>query len=119
MGAQMYSALQETRNYVCKNSFDLFYGLYRYNPFSTKEMQRIRDAVENVDTELNKRLDAEIKSGNAFDFEKGEWKNSLGVQSDVDLILRKPTRALRIGIIGFGQFGQFLAQRFAASQAGG
>lgn len=37
---------------TCKDSFDLFFGLYYYNSYATNQLQKIRDALARVERQL-------------------------------------------------------------------
>lgn len=37
---------------TCRDSFDLFYGLYSYNPYATNQLQKIREALSKVEKQL-------------------------------------------------------------------
>jgi prephenate dehydrogenase len=37
---------------TCKDSFDLFFGLYHYNKFASNQIQRIREALAQVERQL-------------------------------------------------------------------
>jgi hypothetical protein len=37
---------------TCKDSFDLFFGLYYYNSFAMNQLQKIRDALAKVERQL-------------------------------------------------------------------
>lgn len=37
---------------TCKDSFDLFFGLYFYNPHASTQLQKIRDALAKVERQL-------------------------------------------------------------------
>jgi prephenate dehydrogenase len=37
---------------TCKDSFDLFFGLYHYNKYATKQLQNIREALSQVERAL-------------------------------------------------------------------
>ena len=37
---------------TCKDSFDLFFGLYYYNPYASSQLQNIREALAQVERQL-------------------------------------------------------------------
>lgn len=37
---------------TCKDSFDLFFGLYFYNSYATAQLQKIREALASVERQL-------------------------------------------------------------------
>lgn len=37
---------------TCKDSFDLFFGLYFYNTYATSQLQKIREALSKVEKQL-------------------------------------------------------------------
>jgi hypothetical protein len=37
---------------TCRDSFDLFYGLYKFNTHSYEQIQRLREAFANVERQL-------------------------------------------------------------------
>jgi DNA-binding transcriptional MocR family regulator len=37
---------------TCRDSFDLFYGLFKYNKHSAEQIQRLREAFANVERQL-------------------------------------------------------------------
>lgn len=37
---------------TCRDSFDLFYGLFKYNKHSSDQIQRLREAFANVERQL-------------------------------------------------------------------
>lgn len=37
---------------TCKDSFDLFFGLYYYNSYATSQLQKIREALAGVERQL-------------------------------------------------------------------
>ena len=37
---------------TCRDSFDLFYGLFKYNKHSADQIQRLREAFANVERQL-------------------------------------------------------------------
>ena len=37
---------------TCKDSFDLFFGIYFYNTYATSQLQKIREALSKVERQL-------------------------------------------------------------------
>lgn len=55
-----YKDLCKLRNTMCNNSFDLFYGLLKYNKHSVHQLQQLKDAVQQVEEALMMRAAAEM-----------------------------------------------------------
>lgn len=38
---------------TCADSFELFYGLYRYNPHSNEQLRRLRESFAEVERQVS------------------------------------------------------------------
>lgn len=47
-----YESLLGVVETTCKDSFDLFYGLYKYNPNARKELDKLESALQNIRLKL-------------------------------------------------------------------
>uniref|UniRef100_A0A7S2QDY9 Prephenate/arogenate dehydrogenase domain-containing protein n=1 Tax=Zooxanthella nutricula TaxID=1333877 RepID=A0A7S2QDY9_9DINO len=54
-----YQNLCAVKDNVCKDSFDLFYGLFKYNQCSLDQLRRFRDSLSAVEAQLMERMQKE------------------------------------------------------------
>merc|ERR1712060_594442 len=52
-----YQSLCAIKDNTCKDSFDLFYGLFKYNPCSLAQLRRFKQAVVDVEAQLTQRME--------------------------------------------------------------
>lgn len=57
-----YESLLGVVDTTRKDSFDLFYGLYRYNPNAKIELEKLEIALRNLRTRLQQAEDEEAES---------------------------------------------------------
>ncbi|KAL0844861.1 hypothetical protein Bca101_018107 [Brassica carinata] len=116
-----YEALLGLAENTRGDSFDLYYGLFVYNSNSLEMLERMDLAFESLRKELFGRLHGVVRR----QLFEGETHKALH-QNDasLDMVMSKDvtaskyeynaddnsSRLLKIGIVGFGNFGQFLAK---------
>ncbi|XP_010445503.2 PREDICTED: arogenate dehydrogenase 1, chloroplastic-like [Camelina sativa] len=126
-----YEALLDLTENTCGDSFDLYYGLFVYNNNSLEMLERIDLAFEALRKELFSRLhgvvrkqsfEGEGETNKVHVFPNGyETDASLDSMRSEDVSLKyeynpqlsgivNDGSRLKIGIVGFGNFGQFLAK---------
>ncbi|KAK8602116.1 hypothetical protein V6N13_058228 [Hibiscus sabdariffa] len=130
-----YEALLNLVENTCGDSFDLYYGLFLYNKSALEMVEKLDLAFDALRNELFGRLHQVVRKQL---FEKGEKVKSLnggsyqnGVASALssnalrsqDIIPYEfigkisesvdDSSKLKIAIVGFGNFGQFLAKTLA------
>ncbi|XP_010435393.1 PREDICTED: arogenate dehydrogenase 1, chloroplastic [Camelina sativa] len=126
-----YEALLDLTENTCGDSFDLYYGLFVYNNNSLEMLERIDLAFEALRKELFSRLhgvvrkqsfECEGETNKVHVFPNGyENDASLDSMRSEDVSLKyeynpqlsgsvNDGSRLKIGIVGFGNFGQFLAK---------
>ncbi|CAN8232486.1 unnamed protein product [Cochlearia groenlandica] len=116
-----YETLLDLVDNICGDSFDLYYGLFVYNKNSLEMLERMDLAFEALRKELFSRLhgvvrkhlfEGELHRANDASFDmirsdsvalKYEYNPQLSSNVNDD-------SRLKIGIVGFGNFGQFLAK---------
>lgn len=54
-----YQNLCIIADHVCKDSFDLFYGLFKYNPNSMQQLCLLKRGIDEVERQLSERLEHE------------------------------------------------------------
>lgn len=110
-----YEALLGLAENTRGDSFDLYYGLFVYNNNSLEMLERLDLAFESLRKELFGRLHGVVRK----QLFEGETREASLVRSkDVAATASKyeynndscSRRLLKIGIVGFGNFGQFLAK---------
>ncbi|WZZ40564.1 hypothetical protein YC2023_036823 [Brassica napus] len=117
-----YEALLGLAENTRGDSFDLYYGLFVYNNNSLEMLERMDLAFESLRKELFGRLHGVVRK-QLFEGEtqKAHIQNddaSLDMTRSKDVAAFKyeyniaddSSRLLKIGIVGFGNFGQFLAR---------
>ncbi|XP_006285821.2 arogenate dehydrogenase 1, chloroplastic [Capsella rubella] len=124
-----YEALLDLAENICGDSFDLYYGLFVYNKNSLEMIERIDLAFEALRKELFSRLHGVVRL-QSFEGEASKvhvfpngYENDPSLDSvrseDVSLKYEYNPQLsgsvndgsrLKIGIVGFGNFGQFLAK---------
>ncbi|KAL1194868.1 Arogenate dehydrogenase 1 [Cardamine amara subsp. amara] len=124
-----YEALLDLAENICGDSFDLYYGLFVYNKNSLEMLERMDLAFEALRKELFSRLHGVVRK-HLFDGEAKKvhfFPNSYGNDASLDMMRSKDVAfkyeynpelsgsvndgsRLKIGIVGFGNFGQFLAK---------
>ncbi|KAF8086038.1 hypothetical protein N665_0636s0010 [Sinapis alba] len=117
-----YEALLGLAENTRGDSFDLYYGLFVYNNNSLEMLERMDLAFESLRKELFARLHGVVRKQL---FEGGETHKAphQHIDASLDMIRSKDVadikyeykvndslRLLKIGIVGFGNFGQFLAK---------
>ncbi|KAK6236138.1 hypothetical protein QUC31_019896 [Theobroma cacao] len=131
-----YEALLELVENTCRDSFDLYYGLFLYNKSALEMVERLDLAFDALRNELFGRLHHVVRKQL---FENGEKGKSLeGIRYENGAALASSSNPLRsqdailpyefkgkisesvddgsklkIAIVGFGNFGQFLAKTLA------
>ncbi|CAA7022936.1 unnamed protein product [Microthlaspi erraticum] len=121
-----YEALLDLAENTRGDSFDLYYGLFVYNKNSLEMLERMDLAFEALRKELFGRLHGVVRKqlfeGEAQRVPNGYQKDaSLDMVRSNEVALRYEYNAevsgsvnersrLKIGIVGFGNFGQFLAK---------
>ncbi|ESQ47523.1 hypothetical protein EUTSA_v10020287mg [Eutrema salsugineum] len=124
-----YEALLDLAENTRGDSFDLYYGLFVYNKNSLEMLERMDLAFQALRKELFGRLHGVVRkqlfegeTQRALVFPNGHENDaSLDTIRSKDVILKYEYNAelsssvndssrLKIGIIGFGNFGQFLAK---------
>ncbi|CAA0405516.1 unnamed protein product [Arabidopsis thaliana] len=124
-----YEALLDLAENICGDSFDLYYGLFVYNNNSLEVLERIDLAFEALRKELFSRLHGVVRK-QSFEGEAkkvhvfpncGENDASLDMMRSEDVVVKYEYNSqvsgsvndgsrLKIGIVGFGNFGQFLGK---------
>ncbi|CAN7116052.1 unnamed protein product [Brassica rapa subsp. narinosa] len=112
-----YEALLGLAENTRGDSFDLYYGLFVYNSNSLEMLERMDLAFESLRKELFGRLHGVVRK-QLFEGETHQSHIALDVTMSKDVSDFKyeynaddSSRLLKIGIVGFGNFGQFLAKR--------
>ncbi|KAE8730761.1 Arogenate dehydrogenase 1 [Hibiscus syriacus] len=130
-----YEALLNLVDNTCGDSFDLYYGLFLYNKSALEMVERLDLAFDALRNELFGRLHQVVRKQL---FDKGEKVKSLhdgSYQNDAASALSSnalrsqdiipyefkgkisesvdDSSKLKIAIVGFGNFGQFLAKTMA------
>ncbi|OMO61685.1 Prephenate dehydrogenase [Corchorus olitorius] len=130
-----YEALLDLVENTCGDSFDLYYGLFLYNKSALAMVEKLDLAFDALRNELFGRLHHVVRKQL---FEKGEKGNSLQDSYQNGHALASSSYALRsqvamppyefkgkisesvddssklkIAVVGFGNFGQFLAKTIA------
>ncbi len=54
-----YESLLGVVDTTCKDSFDLYYGLYKYNPNARSELDKLEAALKNIREQLDQAEKAE------------------------------------------------------------
>ncbi|KAJ0239829.1 hypothetical protein HA466_0225520 [Hirschfeldia incana] len=115
-----YEALLGLAENTRGDSFDLYYGLFVYNNNSLEMLERMDLAFESLRKELFGRLHGVVRK----QLFEGERYISHQNDASLDMMIRSEDvtryeynaeddgsmRLLKIGIVGFGNFGQFLAK---------
>jgi arogenate dehydrogenase (NADP+) len=57
-----FGSLMSLVEHTAHDSFDLYYGLFMYNPAATEELDRLERAFDGVKKELFKRLHERVRS---------------------------------------------------------
>lgn len=57
-----YESLLGVVNTTCKDSFDLFYGLYKYNPNARTELDNLEEALRNIRFKLEEAERSELET---------------------------------------------------------
>lgn len=55
-----YESLLGVVETTCKDSFDLFYGLYKYNPHSRGQLDKLEDSLKALRIQLREKEEAEL-----------------------------------------------------------
>lgn len=113
-----YEALLGLAENTRGDSFDLYYGLFVYNNNSLEMLERLDLAFESLRKELFGRLHGVVRK-QLFEGETQKASLDMIRSKDVAAAASKyeynntdddSWRLLKIGIVGFGNFGQFLAK---------
>ncbi|KAL9281178.1 putative arogenate dehydrogenase (NADP(+)) [Arabidopsis thaliana] len=113
-----YEALLDLAENICGDSFDLYYGLFVYNNNSLEVLERIDLAFEALRKELFSRLHGVVRKQSLKVKQESScfsklWSEDVVVKyeynSQVSGSVNDGSR-LKIGIVGFGNFGQFLGK---------
>jgi len=59
-----YQNLCEVSDHVCQDSFELFYGLFKYNPNSLQQLCLFKRGIADVERQLRQRFDREAAGDN-------------------------------------------------------
>lgn len=57
---------------TCADSFELFYGLFRYNPHSHTQLRKLRDSFAEVERQVGTRMRVSVGGGVPVIFREGE-----------------------------------------------
>ncbi|OMO73180.1 Prephenate dehydrogenase [Corchorus capsularis] len=88
------------------DSFELYYGLFMYNKSALEMLEKLDLAFDELRHELSGRLHDVVKK-QLFDSKPYEFKGKISKTID-------DSSKLKIAIVGFGNFGQFLAKTFVS-----
>ncbi|XVF48011.1 hypothetical protein PTKIN_Ptkin03bG0155900 [Pterospermum kingtungense] len=127
-----YETLLDLVENTCRDSFDLYYGLFLYNKSALEMVERLDLAFDALRNELFGRLHYVVRKQL---FEKGEkgkssqdicYQNGAALASTSNALRSIPyefkgkisegvddSSKLKIAIVGFGNFGRFLAKILA------
>lgn len=56
-----YESLLGVVETTCKDSYDLFFGLYKYNPNSRMELDKLEKALKEIRAKLERTVEAEAE----------------------------------------------------------
>ena len=65
-----YESLLEVVDTTCKDSFDLFYGLYRYNPHSRGQLDKLEESLKELRRRLRKKEEQEEEQAQTLETSK-------------------------------------------------
>lgn len=135
-----YDALLNLVKNTASDSFDLYYGLFLYNTNSMDQLDLLNKAIRSVKNELFWHMNEFLRKQNFGYLEEGlsiiplngvalsspydnvnDRSNSFSLpprqhyETQISNLFDKPPK-LKIAIIGFGNFGQFLAKTLVKQQ---